>query len=134
MNLLLAQKLIEETLRLAPVEQRLSVAIVDAHGELLGFARQDNCALHAGLLCQRKAYTAARDRQASKKLGVWARDTGKDMAYWTDPNFTGFAGGLPVFENGKVVGAIGISGLSEQGDEDLARQVLENVQGVKQPL
>lgn len=126
MNLKLAQKILLETLLLA--EQRdlgLSVAIVDSHGELLSFARTDDCALHAGVLAQTKAYTSARDRQPTSSLGKWAKETGKDMGYWTDSKITGIAGGLPIYNDDKIVGAIGISGLSEQQDEELAHEVLE---------
>ena len=69
-------------------------------------------------------YTAARERQPSGNLGVWAKDTGKDMGYWTDSKITGIAGGLPIIIDGKVVGGIGISGLAESDDEQIAKSVL----------
>lgn len=102
----------------------ISVAVVDAHGELICFSRRDNAAFHAGLLAQHKAYTAARDRQASSNLGAWAKETGKDMSYWTDSKFTGIAGGLPIIIDGKVVGGVGVSGLAEFEDERLAESGL----------
>ena len=77
--------------------------------------------MQAGLLAKSKAYTSARDRQPSGNLGEWARATGKDISYWNDPNITGFKGGVPILSQGRVVGAIGISGLSEEEDESLAQ-------------
>jgi glc operon protein GlcG len=127
MNFTLAQALIAETLRLSADDPRIAVAIVDDHGELVAYARHDNCALQAGILAPNKAYTAARDRQPSKNLGQWAQTTSKDMGYWTDNKFTGLAGGLPIYVNHKVIGAIGISGLSQQADEDLAALTIANV-------
>lgn len=120
------QTLIQTALEIAAArKQNIAVAVVDTHGELLGFARMDDVSVQAGLLAQNKAYTSARDRQPSGNLGAWAHETGKQLSYWTDPKITGFMGGIPVEQEGKVVGAIGISGLAEQDDEALAMEVLK---------
>lgn len=120
------QTLIQTALEIAAArKQNIAVAVVDTHGELLGFARMDDVSVQAGLLAQNKAYTSARDRQPSGNLGAWARETGKQLSYWTDPKITGFMGGVPVEQEGKVVGAIAISGLAEQDDEALAMEVLK---------
>ncbi|MHA2797014.1 GlcG/HbpS family heme-binding protein [Vibrio harveyi] len=120
------QTLIQTALETATArKQNIAVAVVDTHGELLGFARMDDVSVQAGLLAQNKAYTSARDRQPSGNLGAWARETGKQLSYWTDPKITGFMGGVPVEQEGKVVGAIAISGLAEQDDEALAMEVLK---------
>ncbi|GAK21650.1 LOW QUALITY PROTEIN: hypothetical protein JCM19052_2203 [Vibrio sp. JCM 19052] len=119
------QTLIQTALEIAAArKQNIAVAVVDTHGELLGFARMDDVSVQAGLLAQNKAYTSARDRQPSGNLAL-ARETGKQLSYWTDPKITGFMGGVPVEQEGKVVGAIGISGLAEQDDEALAMEVLK---------
>lgn len=106
----------------------ISVAVTDAHGELVCFARMDGAALHAAVLARSKAYTAARDRQPTASLARWARETGKDMGYWSDPNFTGIGGGLPIERGGQVVGGIGVSGLSEEGDAALAQEALSRTE------
>jgi glc operon protein GlcG len=106
--------------RLDGLDNKITVAVVDAHGELLCYARKDGSALHAGVLAINKAYTAARDRQTTANLAAWAKSTGKDMGYWADSKFTGIAGGVPVIIGGKVVGGIGVSGLAELEDERLA--------------
>ncbi|MEX0334871.1 heme-binding protein [Vibrio tubiashii] len=122
------QALINEAISKATAaSQSIAVSICDTHGELLGFMRMDSVSLQAGVLAQNKAYTSARDRQPSGNLGAWARETGKTLAYWTDPKITGFKGGLPIERNGVVVGGIGISGLSEEEDETLAIEVLNAV-------
>ncbi|NLS13394.1 heme-binding protein [Vibrio sp. SM6] len=120
--------LIETALEIATVRnQNIAIAVVDTHGELLGFARMDDASLQAGLLAQNKAYTSARDRQPSGNLGAWARQTGKSLSDWTDPKITGFMGGVPIEQEGRIIGAIGISGLAEQDDEALAREVLTSL-------
>lgn len=123
--LIKAQQYINRALSIASDnDQHIAVAITDSHGELISYAKMDECSLHAGILAKNKAYTAARDCQPTSSLASWAKETGKDMGYWTDPNFTGIAGGVPISIKGKVIGAIGISGLAEFDDERLAYSVL----------
>lgn len=108
-------------------DQSIAVSVCDTHGELLGFIKMDSVSIQAGLLAQNKAYTSARDRQPSGQLGAWARETGKDLSYWTDPKITGFMGGIPIEVNHQVIGAIGVSGLSEAQDESLAKETIARV-------
>lgn len=102
----------------------IALAICDDHGELLYFVRQPGIGLHSTVLAQNKAYTAARDRQATRDLGNWSRESGRALAYWSDPRFTGFAGGVPMWHNGAMVAAVGVSGLSEGEDHQLASQLV----------
>ncbi|MCF7502276.1 MULTISPECIES: heme-binding protein [Vibrio] len=128
LNQKIAQQLISVALETAENNQQtIAVSVCDTHGELLAFLRMDNVSVQAGLLAQNKAYTSARDRQPSGNLGAWARETGKDLSYWTDPKITGFKGGVPIQHQGQVIGAIGISGLSEDNDEALAEKVIQLV-------
>lgn len=125
MEMLQASRLVEGAIEHAGQnKQNIAVAVTDSHGELVAFYRMDGVSVQAGLLAQNKAYTSARDRQSSGDLGKWARETGKQLSYWTDPKITGFMGGLPIVSNDVVIGAIGISGLSEEEDELLAKKVL----------
>ena len=105
----------------------VALALCDSHGELLYFVRQPGVALHSGTLAQNKAYTAARDRQATRDLGHWSRESGRTLAYWSDPRFTGFAGGVPLWHEGVVIGAVGISGLSEEADHRLATELVADL-------
>lgn len=128
LNQNLVQQLVEKAVDIAGNnDQAIAVSVCDTHGELLAFLRMTNVSVQAGLLAQNKAYTSARDRQPSGNLGAWARETGKDLSYWTDSRITGFKGGVPIEHQGLVIGAIGISGLSEDDDEALAENVIRLV-------
>jgi len=128
MGILQASRMIKYAIEQAELnQQEIAVAVTDSHGELVAFYRMDGVSVQAGLLAQNKAYTSARDRQPSGDLGKWARETGKQLSYWTDPKITGFMGGLPIVSNDVVIGAIGISGLSEEEDESLAQKVLSSL-------
>ena len=120
-----ALKLQEIAVKLAEEKSsKIAVAVTDSVGELISFVKMDGVAPHAAVLAQNKAYTAARDRQTTKSLANWASDTNKDLSYWTDSRFTGIAGGIPIQVDGSVVGAIGISGMSEEDDENLGFEAL----------
>lgn len=99
-----------------------SVAVTDPHGEVIAVLRVFGAALNSMTVATNKAFTAARLRRASVELGRAVRhaETGYDVAYFGDPRYVGFAGGLPVLKDGVVVGAVGVSGLSQVEDDELA--------------
>ncbi len=98
-------------------------AVLDRRGELVAFLRQDGASLVSIAVAQRKAYTAARLGIPSRAIGAAAADpvTGFELANFGDPRFTFWPGGLPITDGGECVGAIGVSGLTNDEDEDLAR-------------
>lgn len=98
-----------------------AVTIVDAHGDLLAFLRTDGCPLSSIMISMNKAYTAARERKESALVGKAARDNGFPITNFGDLRFTGWGGGIPIIYQGEVIGAIGVSGLPESTDIELAR-------------
>jgi glc operon protein GlcG len=98
------------------------IAVADAHGETIGLLRMNGSALSSVGVAANKAFTAARLRRPSRTIGRNARDpeTGFDISYYGDSRYVGWAGGLPVTAAGVIVGAIAVSGLSEDEDEELA--------------
>jgi len=103
------------------------VAVTDAHGELIAFARMDGVPLASIRIAANKAWTAARDRKPTKDIGDKVRDPEKgfDIAFYGDSRFVGWGGGIPIWKNGEVIGAIGVSGLSSAEDVALANLGLE---------
>ena len=99
------------------------IAVADAHGELIALMRLDGAPLASILIAANKAWTAARERLPTRDLGQTARDPvdGFDMAYYGDNRYVGWGGGLPVWLDGAVVGAVAVSGLSETEDIELAQ-------------
>jgi glc operon protein GlcG len=98
------------------------IAVCDAHGELIAFARMDGAPLSSITIAMNKAYSAARERKPSKEIGNAARhpEKGFDIGYFGDPKFTGWGGGVPVWKDGRVVGALAVSGLPQVEDMELA--------------
>lgn len=118
-----AKHIVDGIVQKALEQQKAAViAVADAHGELLAFARMDGAPLSSIRVAANKAWTAARERKPTKEIGEKIRhpEKGFDIAFYGDPKFVGWGGGLPIWRDGQVVGAIGVSGLSSAEDIALA--------------
>jgi glc operon protein GlcG len=103
----------------------VSVYVADAHGELVAAATMDGAPPDTRLNAQRKAYTAARsDARTTRELAEKVRDDPVERASF-DPFFTFFLGGVAVLEGGERVGAVGVSGLAGEVDEQLALRAID---------
>ncbi len=96
---------------------KMCIAVVDTHGELVHFSRMDGAQLASINISQGKARTAARYRRESRAF-YNAFETGHAYVATFDPTLIASAGGWPLVENGKLIGAIGCSG--GNGDQDAA--------------
>ncbi len=114
-----------EAIRLEVLRRQRSavIAVADAYGETIALLRMNGAAFSSVDVSMNKAFTAARLRRPTRLIGRNVRDpeTGFDIAYYGNPRFVGFAGGLPVIVDGVTLGAVAVSGLTQDEDEDLAR-------------
>jgi uncharacterized protein GlcG (DUF336 family) len=118
-----AQAIVRAVVEAAPAP--VAVFVADSHGELVAAATMDGAARDTGLNAQRKAYTAARsDATSTRELAEKVRDDPAELASF-DPFFSFFQGGVAAFEGGRRVGAVGVSGLPGEQDDELARRALE---------
>ena len=123
-----AQEMIGAIQRKLEAEHKAaSIAVTDSHGELIAFLRMDGCHLPPLAIAINKAFTAARERRESGAVGQSSRTQPFPMTNYGDLRYTGWAGGFPVLHEGKVVGAIGISGLDEDQEGELGRMAVELV-------
>lgn len=113
--------------RAQQLQKAAVVAVADAHGELIAFARMDGAPISSIRVAANKAWTAARERKPTKDIGDKIRhpEKGFDIAFYGDRRFVGWGGGIPILKDGEVVGAIGVSGLSSAEDIALATLGLE---------
>ena len=98
-----------------------AVAVTDAHGELIAFVRTDGCPLASINNAINKAFTAARERKESRSVGDASRNENFPMTNFGDLRYITWGGGVPIVYEGQVVGAVGVSGLPEEEDMELAR-------------
>ena len=99
----------------------MCIAVVDTHGELVYFEKQDNCAHASTAISQHKARAAARYRRPTL---VFERLIGKGpfFAYLTTlDDVIASRGGNPIMVDGKVVGAIGASGGTGSQDDAVSQ-------------
>jgi glc operon protein GlcG len=118
----------------AHMQKAVVVAVADSHGELIAFARMDGAPISSIRIAANKAWTAARERKPTKEIGEKVRhpEKGHDIAYYGDPRFVGWGGGLPIWKDGVVAGAVAVSGLSSSEDVELAMLALEWI-GAQKP-
>src|SRR6202035_4225522 len=118
-----AQQIIDRIVEKALHQKKAAViAVADSHGELIAFARMDGAPISSIRIAANKAWTAARERKATKEIGEKVKhpEKGHDISYYGDPNYVGWGGGIPLWKNGEVIGAVAVSGLSSNEDISLA--------------
>jgi glc operon protein GlcG len=103
----------------------VTMAIVDEGGYLLYMMRMDEAPLSSIELSQRKARAAAIYRRPTKAL----EDTvlGGRTVMLTFPDVLAAQGGVPVIVDGKVIGAVGVSGVQSAQDEQIANAGIATV-------
>lgn len=108
--------------RAQQIGQPMNIAVADEGGNLVAHVRMDGAWLGSIDISMNKAYTArafdistkdlaAHSQSGGQFFGIHASNGGKVMI---------FAGGVPLKREGKVVGAIGVSGGSGEQDHSVA--------------
>ena len=97
------------------------IVVVDSSTNVVLMQRMDDAQLGSLNVAQKKAFTAAAFKRSTKvfedgiaKGGVGMRILGNDQAMPIE-------GGLPIFVNGKIIGAIGVSGVTSEQDGIIAK-------------
>ncbi|HTK28651.1 MAG TPA: heme-binding protein [Vicinamibacterales bacterium] len=97
--------------------RNVSIAVVDDGGYLVAFERLDGAFPHSAELAIAKARTAAIMRRPTKALEEMVKDR---PGLLTMPGLTRVQGGLPILVDGECVGAVGVSGVTSEQDEQVA--------------
>jgi uncharacterized protein GlcG (DUF336 family) len=118
-----AQALIDRAVAAAEAGHfRMAVAIVEPSGELVAFARMDDTQYGSIFVAQKKAWTAARYRGTTAAME--ARTLGGRTVTLANPDSLPIAGGIPIVVDGRIVGAIGVSGAAAAEDDQIAQAAL----------
>ena len=97
----------------------VSIAVVDAAGELVAFLRMDGAPYSSIDVARAKARTAARFRRPTRGLDS-ALSAGR-LAILGLEGATPVEGGVPIVVGGDVVGAVGVSGVTSPQDAQVAQ-------------
>jgi glc operon protein GlcG len=93
----------------------VNVAVVDSGANLVAFARMDNAQIASVAIAQHKARVAASYRRPTH---VFEEAVQKGNVYVLSlDGIIASRGGIPLVENGKLIGAIGCSGATGSQDE-----------------
>src|ERR1700677_2746866 len=98
-------------------------AVVDWSGNLVAFARMDGAQLASISIAEHKARTAAQFRRPTKSWETAIQKYGLNYILSFD-DMMASPGGIPLVENGKIVGAIGCSGGTSSQDEVLCQAII----------
>jgi glc operon protein GlcG len=112
-------------------DRPVAIAIVDDQGELVCFARMDKCAPQPPMIARKKAYTAARTRSDTAAYAERLKSQGRSVTEFGDPNLIALQGGVVILHpaDRSVLGGIGVSGLTAEEDEAIARLGLQAMFG-----
>ena len=97
----------------------VAVAVVNTHGSLVYYERMNNTQSASAKIAVDKASAAAMYRRPTRAFVDAIAKTGP--ATMTLPGVVASPGGIPIFSGGKVIGAIGISGVTGDQDEQCAK-------------
>jgi uncharacterized protein GlcG (DUF336 family) len=96
----------------------LAACVVDAGGNEIASQRMDGAALGAMQLAVGKAYTAVLWGVRTGEFTASTQPGGPDWGFnTTDPRIVVYAGGVPLYVDGSLVGALGASGGTAEEDE-----------------
>lgn len=103
---------------------KISLAVVDASGQLMAFVMMDGARLFSGRTTIKKAITSASQHLPT---GYAPEEKVLSMQIRMDGDFTNVLGGFPIIVDGQVIGGIGAGGAKEEEDAVVAKAALEAV-------
>jgi uncharacterized protein GlcG (DUF336 family) len=109
----------------------ISVAVVDDAGSLVAFHRMSPAPRFSADFAIAKARTSAAFSVPTSHLEELYKDRPAFAhSFVAQGNYFLGRGGIPIFQNGERVGAIGVSGADAHGEEDIATRVLNAADGL----
>ncbi|WMX54416.1 heme-binding protein [Peribacillus sp. R9-11] len=127
-NLTLAKNLIESAEKKAnEIKVPVVISIVDEGGNFVACHRMDDALLVSVELAQNKAWTSIAMKMTTENLALVAAN-GKEL-YGINTTNNGrvvvFGGGIPLYNNGQIIGAVGVSGGSVDEDIRVAQSAVD---------
>jgi uncharacterized protein GlcG (DUF336 family) len=99
----------------------VAIAIVDTAGNLVLYQRLDNTQTGSVKVAQDKAVSAAIFRRPTKVFQDGLAKGGENMRILALQGASPVEGGLPIVMDGKIVGGIGVSGVTADQDGQIAK-------------
>ena len=99
----------------------MAIAVVDNAGQLVAFERMDNTQTASISVAQDKSISAATYRRPTKVFQDLVAGGGVGLRVLTLRGAVAVEGGMPLVVDGKIVGAIGVSGGTSEQDGMVAK-------------
>jgi glc operon protein GlcG len=99
----------------------VAIAVVDSAGQLVLLQKQDNTQYGSIDVAMDKARTANNFRRSTKVLENVVAGGGAGLRLLSIRNMSPLEGGVPIVADGKVIGAVGVSGVTSQQDAQVAQ-------------
>jgi uncharacterized protein GlcG (DUF336 family) len=138
MNLKLAKTILSTAISKAKEMGKFcSIAIVDDHGWLVALHRMDGAPIPTAEIARDKAWTAATFRIPSAEVSQLGDPKvpgyGFNVQNWNE-RLTTIPGGMPILNEGCLIGAIGVCGETPKEDVIICRNILKDVFREKRDL
>lgn len=98
----------------------VAIAIVDSSAKLAAFSKMDDTQHGSVDIAIAKAVTANNLKRPTKVLQDRIAEGGVNLRLLSAPGITPLEGGVPIIIDGKIVGAIGVSGVLANQDAEVA--------------
>ena len=105
-------------------------AVVNPEGNLIIEERMDNAILVSIEVAYKKAYTAAALKLNTEDLTALVQPGAMFYGLQSDPKYIVFGGGMLLKVDGKIVGAVGVSGGSAEQDIEIAKTCVEAFEAI----
>jgi uncharacterized protein GlcG (DUF336 family) len=131
MNLKLAKTILSTAIsKSEEMGRSCSIAIVDEHGWLVALHRMNGAPIPTAEIARDKAWTAATFRRPSAEVSQFGDPKvpgdGFNVQNWNE-RLTTIPGGMPILNEGRLIGAIGVCGGTSKHDTLLCQKVLNTI-------
>jgi uncharacterized protein GlcG (DUF336 family) len=105
----------------------VAVAIVDPSGNLVYYEKMDNTQLGSARISVEKAATAAKFKRPTQAFQDALAKGAENLRILTLSGVVAAEGGIPLLIDGKIVGAIGVSGMTSAQDNQCAKAGVDSL-------
>lgn len=98
----------------------VAIAVVDTAGNLVAYVKRDDTQTASVTVSQGKARTAAMYKRSTKAFQDTIAAGGAGLRALTLEGVVAAEGGVPLMVDGRIIGAIGVSGVTSEQDGEVA--------------
>jgi len=103
------------------------MVVLDSGGNLVMLQRMDGAQFGSIEVAKEKAYSAVAFRRPTKAFDDALAQGGANLRILRLPGASPVEGGIPIVVDGKLIGAVGVSGVTSAQDAQIARAGVENL-------